>query len=312
MPSSKIIQPPRLQPGDKVAVCAPSGPAPDDELSAGVEILQSRYEVVRLDLPNQPQGYLAGTDNVRIASINEAFSQPEIRAVFASRGGYGAMRILQGLNAKQFRSDPKLIVGFSDITCLLWWALQKCGVRSIHGPVVTQLPRISSHERDWLFRCLEDSSLEGELDWELDPIGAESDETVSGVILGGNLCMVSHLSGTTVDCLQGDKKNKILFFEDVHEQPYAVDRILTGLKERGSLETVLGVVVGDFVQCSSEKYPDPTAMKVVDERLRAFGIPGLCGAPIGHGNRNRALPLGGNVTIDFGKKILTLMEAAVS
>ena len=311
MSELELVRPPRLRRGDKIAVCAPSGPAPDERLKAGLAILEERYTVELFWEPEEAEGYLAGSDKKRAAGFNNALEDSDVRAIFVSRGGYGAMRIVPELNSNALRSDPKPIIGFSDATAILSWAVSECAVQAVHGPVVTQLSSLSGEEQEWLFRILEEPSPAGLLPWELEHVGADSREELSARLVGGNLCLVSHLSQTSFDTLafEGDIA---LLAEDVAEQPYAIDRYLTGLHLSGSLCRVSAALLGSFTACVGKRYPAPTASAVLDESLKRFGIPGLAGLPIGHGKHNWAIPVGAQVVVDFARTTLALEGGAVS
>ncbi len=311
MSHSDLVRPPRLRPGDKIAVCAPSGPAPDDRLRAGLNILAGRYRIECLWDAAETQGYLAADDDRRAESFNRALRDSEFRAIFVLRGGYGAMRILPALDTDAMRGDPKPIVGFSDATAILAWATQECNVQAIHGPVVTHLPVIPAAEIEWLFRLLEEPVTEGVLPWDLHQVGAPSEEEISARIFGGNLCLVSHLSKTGFS-LPANETSIALLAEDVGEQPYAIDRYLTGLSLSGALSRVSCGLLGSFTNCEGQKFPTPTVETVLDERFSEFGLPALAGLPVGHGEHNWALPIGGRALVNFSNSTVALVEGAVS
>lgn len=293
-------RPPRLRPGDRVAVCAPAGPVFESRVRAGLERLRERYRVDVDPGLFSRWGYLAGGDEARAEALMRALRDPDVRAIFVARGGYGIMRILELLDAGALRRDPVPIVGFSDATALLAWARAEAGVLGVHGPVVTQLGSLAEHEIAWLYRLLEDPEPPGPLPWALRPLGAPLAEEVRGPLLGGNLCLLSHLAGTRYEV---DLRGGVLFIEEIGERPYRIDRYLTHLWLARALTGVRAVVAGDFHGC--EEPPDapdgleiPDAESVVDERLRAFSLSGLAGAPLGHGARNAALPFGAPCAAD--------------
>lgn len=305
-------RPPRLRPGDTVAVCAPAGPVTEDRMRAGLARLRERYRVVVDPHLYARRGYLAGDDRARASALNCYLRDPEVRAIFIARGGYGLHRILDRFDAAALARDPVPIVGFSDVTALLSWALRRAGVASIHGPVVTQLGHLEDDEVAWLFRLLEDPSAPGELPWELSPVGAELTEPRRGPLVGGNLCLAAHLAGTPYAV---DARGAILLLEEVGERPYRLDRYLTHLRLAGATAGAQGAIVGDLRGCEEpEDAPGaaevPAAMTVVGERLRAFSLPGLRGAPVGHGARNAALPIGVECVLEPGGRV-ALAGAAV-
>lgn len=314
------ISPPALRPNDTVAVCAPAGPVSEPRLHAGVAVLSQRYKVqVDPDVLCR-SGYLAGDDRRRTDAFNRCLRDPDVRAIILARGGYGTMRILEGLDADALRRDPKLIVGFSDATALLFWALVRAGVRGIHGPMVGQLGELPAEDVRWLFRLMEETRPLALPPMPLAPIGgapmgaapglvmgtAAPAAPLAGPLLGGNLCLLSHLLGTAY---QLDFTGAVLFFEDVGEPPYRIDRYLTHLGMAGVLDAALGVMIGDMTDCP---VPDghPDILTVIDERLRQYGVTGVRGAPLAHGTRHVALPLGARCELDGS--CLRLLEPAVA
>jgi muramoyltetrapeptide carboxypeptidase len=283
-----VIRPPRLSPGDRLAVVAPAGPVPRERFEAGARILAGRYQLVHDERLFAQTGFLAGSDDERLAELASALADPSIRGVICARGGYGLMRILPGLDAAAFRRAPKPIVGFSDVTALHAWAA-KAGVASIHGPVVTQLGELGEADATSLIDLLESSRAPPPIDG-LQPLVAGNAE---GVLLGGNLELISRMVGTP---WQLDLDGAVLLLEEVGEKPYRIDRALTQLELAGALKGVRGVVIGDLQHCEEPK--PPTAEEVIAERLGRLGVPILAGAPVGHGDRNRALPLGVRVAIE--------------
>ena len=270
---------------------APAGPVPSEPFRLGLEILASRYRVVHGQRPPQPDNalpYLAGDDASRAAALNRAMADPEVEAIFFARGGYGCARILAALDAAALtgRSQPIPMVGFSDITALHAWAAG-LGVCSVHGPVVTQLHRLPEEQLVSLWRLLELGEapmLEG-----LDPlVGGRA----RGSLWGGNLTVMSHLCGTPH---LPDLRGKVLLLEETNEVPYRVDRMLTQLGQAGILEGAAAVVVGDLL---GGEDPRVAHRAVLEDRLGGLNMPVLLGAPVGHGDRNLALPLGWTAEVD--------------
>ncbi len=310
MSPSNPVTPPRLRPGDTIAVCAPAGPVAAQRLQAGLARLSARYRVRCDDRVYDQTGYLAGNDAARAAELNGYLADPDVRAIIMGRGGYGTMRILQSLDADQLRRDPKLVIGFSDGTALLAWALAQAGVRGVHGPVVSQLGRLSAKQEQWLYRLLESSEPAGLVPGGLAPCGGARGR-FEGPLLGGNLCMLSHLVGTPY---QPEPAGAVLFFEDIGERPYAVDRYLTHMSHAGALDGIACAVAGDFTDCvTAPGKPDEQrvdVMEVIAERFDVFGIPAARGLPVGHGAHNYALPIGARCAVDLDAGTLELLEPA--
>ena len=308
-----MIRPPRLRAGARVAVVAPAGPVPRDAFAAGAAILGARYTLVHDERIFARAGFLAGDDDARAAELVRALADPTIEAIFCARGGYGLLRILDRLDGAAFARAPKLVVGFSDVMALHAWAY-RAGVASLHAPVVTQLGRLPADDAAALFAACESPSPPPPLSG-LRAIhrGAGSDRDraggrAEGPLVGGNLEMISRLIGTPWALpLAG----AVLFLEDIGERPYRIDRQLTQLALAGALDGLAGAVLGDFIGCAEKDGSPPDAEAVLAERLAARGVPVLAGAPVGHGDRNRALPHGARVRLDADAGTLTFLEAAV-
>src|SRR5688572_29485978 len=149
---SNCVTPPRLRPGDTVAIPAPAGPVPAEGFEAGVRLLAQRYKVVYDEALFERTGFLAGSDDRRADELNRYLADPDVRGIICARGGYGVMRILDRLDAAALRRDPKPIVGFSDVTALLAWSVAEAQVLPIHGPMVVQLGKLPPADVEWLFR----------------------------------------------------------------------------------------------------------------------------------------------------------------
>ena len=304
----KPIRPPRLAPGDAVAVVAPSGPVFADAFAAGAAVLSARYRL-RHDPATlfAADGFLAGPDEQRLASLLAALRDPEMRAVLMGRGGHGLLRIAHQIDPRLLREHPKPIVAFSDGTVLLATAA-RAEVTAIHGPVVGQLGRLPPEDHAALFALLE-SPEPDLLQGGLEPLRPGR---ATGRLIGGNLEVFSRLLGTP---LLPDLDGAVLFFEEVGERPYRIDRLLCHLELAGVFGRVAAVVVGDLVDCGEppdSRVASPTAEQVVAERLRRLDLPIVVGARIGHGARNRALPYGALVELDARAGTLTALEGAVS
>ncbi|HEX8952565.1 MAG TPA: LD-carboxypeptidase [Polyangia bacterium] len=299
-----LIRPPRLRAGSRVAVVAPAGPVPREAFAAGAAILAGRYSLVHDERIFARTGYLAGDDDARAAELAGALADPTVEALFCARGGYGLMRILDRLDAAAFARAPKLIVGFSDVTALHAWAA-RAGVASLHAPVVTQLGRVPDEDVAALFALCESPSPPPPLTGLRGLHGGRAE----GPLVGGNLEMITRLVGTQFSLpLDG----AVLFLEDVGERPYRIDRQLTQLRLAGALDGLAGVVLGDFIGCVEKDGSGPDAEAVLAERLGARGIPVVAGAPIGHVERNRALPHGARARLDAAAGTLELLEGAVA
>lgn len=287
---------------------APAGPVDREDLEAGLAVLGTRYAVTWDPGLLGRHRYLAGDDARRLAELEAALADPEIRAVVAARGGYGALRLLPRLwPARTGRpagaGRPKLLVGFSDITAL-HAGLQAAGRVSVHGPVVTQLAVQPAGVVARLFQLLEDAAAA--------PPPLAGTPVVGGVaegpLLGGNLSVLTRLLGTPwLPALDG----AVLLLEDVGERPYRIDRMWTHLRLAGVFERARGLALGEFTQCE-EPQGDFTLRDVLWSLAAETGLPCLADLPIGHGAINAPVALGGRVRLDAGAGTLAFLEPAVA
>jgi muramoyltetrapeptide carboxypeptidase len=303
-----VTRPPRLRPGDAIRIIAPAGPVPRAEFDTGAALLAARYRLLYDPATLfRATGYLAGPDEVRVEELHAALRDPEARAVVLARGGYGLLRLLTYLDPKLLQENPKPIVGFSDATALLAWAA-RAGVASVHGPVITQLARLPEEDRAGLFGLLEGPG-PGLL---LSDLEAPVPGRVQGPLLGGNLEVFSRLVGTPfLPNLDG----AVLFFEDLGERPYRVDRLLTHLDLAGVFGAAAAVVVGDFSGCKERAdsgLSSPPVEEVLLERLGRLAVPVAFGGKFGHGDRNVSMPYGTLVELDTRHGTLVAIEGAVS
>ncbi|HEY4395549.1 MAG TPA: LD-carboxypeptidase [Polyangia bacterium] len=303
-----MIRPPRLRPGSVVRVVAPSGPVPRDAFAAGLAPLRARYDV-RCDEAAifAREGFLAGPDEQRLGALRAALEEPDVAAVIMARGGYGLLRLLPFLEPGLFTRRPRALVGFSDGTALLA-AAARAGVASVHGPVVTQLGNVPDGDRDALYARLETAGPAPLFDGLEEVIPGR----VQGPLVGGNLEVFSRLVGTPY---LPDLSGAILFFEDLGERPYRIDRMITHLDLAGVFGAVSAVVLGDFSSCrepAATRDESPTADEVLLERLGRLPIAVARGGAFGHGTRNVALPYGALCELDTPSGTLVTLEGAVS
>ena len=295
-----IIKPPRLKPGDGIGVIAPAGPVSPNELQSGIDLLISMgYDVhISEHLYNQ-KDYLAGHDDARLEDLHVMFGDKSIKAVFCARGGYGTLRLLNQIDYDLIRENPKIIVGYSDITALLLSIYHKVGLVTFHGPMVREL----SHDKDpepifHPFISQEPYSL------DLSNGRTLIKQRAQGILLGGNLTLISHLIGTP---FMSSLDHAILFIEERGEPLYRIDRMLTHLKLSGILDNLSGLIIGHFENCGDLSAIDQLIM----DMGIALGIPVCSGLPIGHGLENMTLPMGLAAHLDTIDMKLTILESAV-
>jgi len=304
------LRPHVLRPGDVVMLASPSGPTRPERVARGVELLNHWGLQVRL-APNvyARTGYLAGTDDQRLADLNHALRDPEVRGVLCTRGGYGVQRIVDGVDLAAVLADPKVVVGFSDITALQLALWRGARLATVHGPGAAWLDERTGHDAAESLRgavmTVQPVAVTVREDEETSPVrlGA-AHGTVTGTLIGGNLSLLSASVGT-IDL--PDLRGAILLVEEVGEPPYKVDRMLVHLLRSGTLDGLAGVAVGQFTDCADEW--STTIVDVLTERLGALGVPVLGGLPVGHGRDQLTVPLGVPATLDVEAGTLTAQPA---
>ena len=290
--------PPIISPSQKVRVIAPSGALREwERFEQGVKIWRDRgYDLVIPDDLSQPWGYLAGTDEQRCQQLIDAWNDPESVAIACARGGYGSTRLLEKLDWSQLRDRPKWLIGFSDITALLWGLAKHKGMGGLHAPVLTTLGNEPARSQQQLFDWLEGKvnsiTLTGE-GW--------GNGKATGILLPANLTLATHSIGTAI-C--PDLENVILAIEDVGEAPYRVDRMLTHWRWSGYLQKLKGIAIGRFSQ-SEVSTPSFAMTEVWRDRLSDLGIPIVINLPFGHDGENAPLPVGISAEIDAAQGTLS-------
>lgn len=315
----KIIKPPRLKSGDTVGLINPAGATfhPDDVTQTeeiltalGLKAKRGKYILDRY-------GYLAGPDEHRAADINEFYADKSVNALLSIRGGWGCNRILPLLDYDLIKKHPKIIMGYSDITSLLVAIFAKTGVITFHGPVGTSTWNRFSTEnvRDILFDgkavTMENPYAVGDnLVQTSDRVLTITPGKATGRLVGGNLSVLTAMVGS--DFLP-DWKDVILFVEEVGEDIYRVDRMLTQLKLAGILDQISGFVFGKCTDCGSgEGYGSLTLDDVFNDLVKPLGIPAYYGAMIGHITDKFTVPVGCEVEMDAVKGTIRMLEPAVS
>ena len=316
-PQRKLRRPARLRPGDTVALISPASYAEDDAVERAYQNLES------LGLQVQPgqhlraeRGYHAGTREQRFQDLHAAFAEPEIKGVWCVRGGVGAAQILPLLDYRLIRRNPKVFVGYSDITALHVAILKKTGLVTFHGPVASS--EFTDYTREQVRRVLFEPS--GELliqrpdTYPTDEAGYEKHTfpgptSGEGPLTGGNLSLLAAAAGTGYE---PKLKGKILFLEDVGERVYRIDRMLTQLRQAWDLDSVNGIALGIFKDCQpSEGSRSLSLVECFQDRLGDLGVPMCYGLPIGHIDDMCTLPMGVRARLDAEGVELRLLESGV-
>jgi muramoyltetrapeptide carboxypeptidase len=321
--SGNWVKPPALRWGDTIAFVAPSGPANLEQLKVYKRALEvDGYRVIMPEGIDRRQGYLAGSDDQRAEELNEMIRNPEVRAIFPARGGYGLTRILDRLDYQALRADPKIIIGYSDITALHLAIARKARVVTFHSPVpMSNLYR--GHQPEFayaeaLFRraILKSEYPEEAIGYLITSLAGSHSATpepqtlvggkAQGRLIGGNLTLISATMGTEYEI---DPRGGILFLEDVDEAPYRVDRMLSQLRLSGVLDNVAGVILGDF------SHQDGATQIEMQQVLRSYfeksSRPVIWKFPVGHLSSNATLPIGVMAEMDADQCWLQLLENPV-
>lgn len=314
-----VIKPPRLKVGDKLAIVAPGSYISEEELQDSIKNLnQLGFETTYSDKVLLQHGYFAGSDKDRAEDLMEKFKDKSVKGIVCARGGYGCARILPLLDYDVIRSNPKVLIGYSDITALLYGIYQKAGLITFHGPVgtstfndysVDNFKRVLMYpERTELFT----NSTSGE-DPNIYGVTTIVKGKRKGRLVGGNLSIMVSLIGTEYDV---DYSDKIIFIEEVGEEPYRIDRMLTQLIETGKIKYASGIMMGVFKNCEV-KENDPSygksfsLMEVLQDRLGKLKIPVVYGMSFGHVTDKFTIPFGVLAELDSVNQTFTLLEKAV-
>lgn len=304
-----------LKKGDTIGLIGPSGTVREagavDQAIAYMEEIGFRVKVG--ESAHARYGYLSGTDEMRARDLNAMFADPEVDAIVCTRGGYGTMRILDMLDYDVIRANPKVFVGFSDITALHIAFLEKCGLATFHGPMATrwhaEFP--DGFTKNSLFSAIAAAQPMGEL---RNTPQYRKRETVNpgsaeGLLVGGNLSLISGTIGTPYEL---STKGRILFIEEIGEKTYCVDRMLTQLRLAGKFDDCEGIVFGDFCDCPVE-YTEfgLTLEEVIRDIVAPCGKPVFTGLQAGHLSPKITLPFGVRCRMNADDCTLTVMEAAV-
>jgi muramoyltetrapeptide carboxypeptidase len=300
-----VYKPAPLRRGGRIGVVAPAGCVDDELLSAGVQAMQQDgFQVELAPGVHDRKGYLAGDDEKRARDLEGFFCRPDLDAIFCARGGFGSIQLIPHLT-ERIRSHPKIFAGYSDVTSLLNWFLQSCGMVTFHAPMVAMdfAHGLSPRSRDHLW-----GTLTGEKwTWKIEVGEVIRSGKVQAEMLGGCLSVVVTTLGTPYEI---NTTGKMLFLEDIGEKPYRVERMLTHLKMAGKLERLAGLVFGDFTQCNGEG--PRNVREIIGDLFHEAPYPVVMGIPAGHGRENLALPFGVELALDGDAGTLSLMESPVA
>jgi len=289
VPHEIINIPARLRPGDTIGVVAPAGPFDRESFGRGIQILQDLgFKVFTPPGLLDAKDYLAGSDLHRARFINQLFADKNIDAIICARGGYGSIRILPLLDYRTIGENPKVFIGFSDITVLLCVLTERAKMVTFHGPMVSTLADAPAKTRSFLMHTVASGA---DIEIRANRGTTIKPGTASGTVCGGNLATLCHLVGTPY---APNFEDKLLFIEDRAEAPYRIDRMLTHMKLAECFKNVAGIALGHFEKCGSLN----DIYEIFAETFRKESFPILAGLEAGHGYHNQTLPFGIEATLD--------------
>ena len=304
-------KPRALQPGDRIAVVAPASSFSIEQFRAGLVELEALGFVPTADMSVYERSrYTAGSPEVRVAALRQAWADPEVKGIVAARGGYGSVQLLPLLSPSDFDGPAKPVVGYSDITSLLTWLTLTCGIVTFHGPMLDgRLSRgPAAYDRDTFSRCLTRPAPVGRI--ANDGLEVLKPGVATGLLLGGTMTQLAASLGTpyAFDPPEGS----VLFLDDVGERPYRIDRIFTQLRLAGVIDRAAALVFNELPRCD-EPGGQPVIRDVVADLIQDFNGPVLFGLRSGHTDGAMlTLPFGIPARVEAGSRPgLVIDEAAV-
>ena len=302
-----LLRPPALKEGEVVGVVAPAGPVDKEQLQAGLEVIcEMGFKPLLGKHIHARSGFLAGPDKGRAQDLMDMLRNPEVRAIFCARGGYGANRILSLLKPNELRAHPKIVVGSSDITLLLHFLVQKCGLIAFHGPMVAgSFGRAEMKKSRRQFKALLTGDSKSKV-FHAPKAKVFSKGVAQGKIIGGCLTLLCRSLSTPYEI---NTKNRILLIEDVNEPFYRIDGMLWQLKNAGMFKGVRGIIFGEMINCRPQR--KETIEDILCKLFPNPKFPILNHCPIGHGKEVWTLPLETSATLDSKSKTLELKNCGV-
>jgi muramoyltetrapeptide carboxypeptidase len=279
-----------LYEGDVIGIVCPAGYMDFEKAKTAIEVLRDWGFKVKLGqtILSESKNYFSGTDEERINDLQLMLDDPEIKAIFCGRGGYGTSRIIDRLSFKKFKVDPKWIIGYSDITVLHSHIYSKFRIASLHAPMAASFNN-NEYENEYV-QSLRQALTGRNMYYESAPHPFSHEGKASGDLVGGNLSLLAHLVGTRSEL---KTKNRILFIEDIGEYIYSTDRMLYQLKRAGAFKKLAGLIVGGFTEVKDTPLPfGKTVEEVIHEMFKDADFPVAFGFPVSHSRENYALKVG--------------------
>jgi muramoyltetrapeptide carboxypeptidase len=284
-----ITIPPYLKQGDTIGILCPSGYMPYEKATAAIETLTGwGFNVVPGKTLGTQFNYFSGSDRERLNDLQQMMDDDKIKAIFCARGGYGVGRIIEKLSFKKFKKNPKWIVGFSDISVLQLHIFANFKIASLHAPMAAAFNNGESGNQ--YIQSLHDTIIGRQANYSCPGNVFNQKGKASGVLVGGNLSLLTHLLGTSSDV---KTKNKILFIEDVGEYIYNIDRMMYQLKRSGKLDDLAGLIIGKFTDMKDTIIPfGQRADEVIRDIVKEYDYPVCFNFPVSHEKENYALKVG--------------------
>lgn len=308
-------KPRRLKRGDLVAIVAPASPVADAaRIEKGVRYLEGLgYSVIVGKHARNIHGYLAGSDDVRLADLSTFFEDRRVKAIIALRGGYGTSRLLSKVNYRIVKRNPKIIVGFSDLTALQLALWRKCRLITFHGPMaaVEMADTMDPFTEELFWRLVTSTKKIGRVTFPPETQPTTLHKGMSrGRLVGGNLSLIVSLLGTPYF---PDPAGAIIFLEEIAEEPYRIDRMFTHLSDARVFSKCAGVLAGQFTDCipSDPKKPSLAVSDILHDFASRTARPFLANLPFGHVHRKMTIPIGLSARMNSTARTLEYLEAAV-
>ncbi|MEO8168112.1 MAG: LD-carboxypeptidase [bacterium] len=310
----KTIRPPKLNKHDLIGIVTPASPVADSSrIERGVRYLESIGYRTKIGVNvGKVRGYLAGTDEERVADLHAMFADKEVKAIICVRGGYGTPRLLPLLNYRLIARNPKIFSGFSDITALQFAFWKKCGLITFHGPMagVEMAGEIDPFTEEMFWRTVRSAKKIGKIAFPEEPqVQSLHSGKARGRLLGGNLSLIVSILGTSY---QPSFRNSLLFVEEIEEQPYRLDRMMMQIRNARLYKDISGMLLGRFTGCEADpSKPSLSTAEVFQDVAASFDKPVLANLPFGHVSKKLTLPFGLLARMDASKLSLEFLEPSV-
>jgi muramoyltetrapeptide carboxypeptidase len=301
----------RLKKGDTIGLISPASIESIENINKGKIVLENLgFNIAEGKHIYDKWGYFAGRDKDRAEDIMKMFLDDSIDMILCVRGGYGSMRILPYIDFNLIKRHPKIIMGYSDITVLLNAINERCNLITFHGPTLS-----SDLQEQMTLESLLNTLIDGDKPYSImNPssivLECYGKENVEGELVGGNLCLITSNLGTPYEI---DTRNKILFLEEVGEEPYRIDRMLTQLLLAGKLQQCKGIILGQFTDCETngEKENNFTLWQVIENRILSLNKPVMVNLMSGHSYPKLTLPIGAKVELNYRQGSVEVLEPVV-